>query len=185
RAERSAELTARRFRVEITLASRDMQSWRDELIALESRVAELRESAPRLEAAVREAEQARDDAHDGRAAAEAHRGELAHLVAALREEVQSLRAEIAVSEERHRDAVARRERAEEERRDGQLVGEKLDVERGRAASERQELQTALDARDEELRRRTADELVARERVSAGRSASEHAEGVARAARDEI
>src|SRR3954447_14913151 len=46
RAERYSELTTRRFTVEIALASREMEAWRDELARLEVRVAELREQAP-------------------------------------------------------------------------------------------------------------------------------------------
>src|SRR5258707_1914993 len=60
RAERYAELMARRFTVEIGLARREMQAWTDELKRLDERVTALRESVPRLEEAVATAEQARD-----------------------------------------------------------------------------------------------------------------------------
>jgi len=52
RAERHAELMGRRFSVELTLASREMQAWHEELGMLEGRVAELREFAPTAEADV-------------------------------------------------------------------------------------------------------------------------------------
>src|SRR3954454_5450562 len=41
RADRHAELTARRFNVELTLAGREMEEWRDELARLDARLAEL------------------------------------------------------------------------------------------------------------------------------------------------
>src|SRR5436189_4839626 len=46
RAERHAELTARRFTVEIALAAREMAAWQDELQQLDERVRTLRETAP-------------------------------------------------------------------------------------------------------------------------------------------
>src|ERR687894_1915886 len=46
RAERHAEITSRRFNVELTLAAREMEAWREELARLEVRVAELREQLP-------------------------------------------------------------------------------------------------------------------------------------------
>src|SRR5437763_5477143 len=76
RAERYAELMARRFTVEIGLARREMHAWSEELKRLYARVNELRETVPRLDEAVAAAEQARDAAHGNRAAAEASRGEL-------------------------------------------------------------------------------------------------------------
>ena len=53
RAERHAELTARRFTIEIALAKREMEAWQDELQRLDERVRTLRESAPQAEEAVR------------------------------------------------------------------------------------------------------------------------------------
>src|SRR5204862_5439633 len=76
RAERHAELMARRFTVEIALAAREMATWRDELTRLEARVAELRATIPQSEQLVAEHERARDAAHDARATAEARRSEL-------------------------------------------------------------------------------------------------------------
>src|SRR5213596_1868849 len=52
RAERYAELTARRFTVEIALAAREMRAWQDELRELEERVVTVRQAAPQLEEAV-------------------------------------------------------------------------------------------------------------------------------------
>ena len=95
RAERHSELMARRFTVEIALAAREMDAWREELVRLESRVAELRISVPAGEEAVAAAEAARDTAHGARAAAEARRNELARLVAEQGASTQQLRSEIA------------------------------------------------------------------------------------------
>src|SRR5207237_1691229 len=49
RAERYSELTARRFTIEIAIASREMAAWSDELTRLDTRVRELRETAPDAE----------------------------------------------------------------------------------------------------------------------------------------
>jgi chromosome segregation protein len=46
RSERHTELTTRRFALEVTLVSRDMEAWREELARLEERVAALRAEAP-------------------------------------------------------------------------------------------------------------------------------------------
>src|SRR5687767_10973694 len=43
RAERHAELNTRRFQLDVTLASREMTAWREELVRLEQHVAALRE----------------------------------------------------------------------------------------------------------------------------------------------
>src|ERR671919_1698580 len=73
RAERHVELMARRFVAEITLVSREMDAWQDELTRLASRVAELRETMPAVEAERVTAEHARETAQGTRAAAEAQR----------------------------------------------------------------------------------------------------------------
>ena len=185
RAERHSELTVRRFAVELTLAASDMKAWRDELSSLEMQVVALRDAAPVLERAVRDAEQMRHDAHDNRAAAEARRNELAHLVASIRESVQELRGEIAVSEERNRNAEARRQRAEDERRDGNAVGERLELERARANAERGELQQALELAERALQEHAAHEQTAREQVHTARATLESSEQTLRALRDEM
>ena len=50
RAERHAEIMTRRFTVELSLAAREMEAWREELARLEMRLAELREQLPAAEA---------------------------------------------------------------------------------------------------------------------------------------
>jgi len=60
RAERHAELMSRRFSVELTLASREMQAWHEELQTLEVRVTELRDLVPTADADVSEHEVRRD-----------------------------------------------------------------------------------------------------------------------------
>ena len=52
RAERHAELTARRFQVEISLATREMASWREELVALDDRLVALQQDVPGGEEAI-------------------------------------------------------------------------------------------------------------------------------------
>ena len=82
RAERHAELTARRFDVEITLAARDLEEHREEVGVLEQRVAALREQAPAMAERLGEVERLRESAQANRVAAEAQRTELARMVAA-------------------------------------------------------------------------------------------------------
>src|SRR5258705_12136508 len=103
RAERHAEIMTRRFTVELSLAAREMEAWREELARLETRLAELRGQLPAAEAAALEAEGARDQAHGARAAAGAAREELSPPVSAQREQVQPIRGEMARGEGRPRE----------------------------------------------------------------------------------
>jgi chromosome segregation protein len=185
KAERSAELTSRRFSVELTLASRDMEAWHGELQRLEQQLQSLRDGAPAAMAAVTAAEQERDTAHSNRAAAEGQRGELARLAAAQRESVQQLRGEIAVAEERQRNALLRRQRAEEERREGEAFGVRVEADRDRAASERARLEEELRLAADELASRTTAEEAARAAVAAAKTAVDAAERRTREQRDQL
>jgi chromosome segregation protein len=185
RAERHAELTSRRFSVELTLASREMQAWHTELGALEARVAELREIVPTAEADVREAEVGRDVAHSARAAAEAQRAELARLAATQRESAQRLRGEIAVAEERQRNALMRRQRAEEEQREGEALGERVQADRERAVADRAQLEAEVQQAAEELNRRALAEEQSRRAVAEARTGVESVDRLARESRDQL
>ena len=143
RAEKHVEITRRRFTVEVALAAREMNAWRDELNRLEARVAELRNEVPAAEESVAAAEAARDAAHGTRAAAEARRGELGRLVSEQRDSTQGLRAEIAVAEERQRNAVARRERAEQERHEGDSTVVRVSDELEAAVAHSSQLESEL------------------------------------------
>jgi len=175
RAERYSELTARRFTLEIALAKREMEAWHDELQRLGERVTELRESAPRAEEAVRAAEQARDAAHGTRAAAEAQRTELLRLVSTQREQVQQIRSEMAVAEERQRNALARRQRAEFEANEGEAYGSRVMTDREQAAIERAQFEAQLVAARATLAQRQQEEDATRRNVAAMRAALEEAE----------
>ena len=170
RAERYSELMARRFIVEIGLARREMHSWAEELKRLDARVAELREQVPALEEAVIAAEQARDAAHGNRAAAEASRNELFKLVASQREDVQGIRSEMAVAEERQRNQVARRQRAESEATEGEAIGTRISADRSQAESDRKDHEAQLATAREELARHVATEETTRAAVAEARSA---------------
>ena len=172
RAERHSELMARRFTIEIALAKREMEAWHDELARLGDRVRELRESAPRAEEAVRAAEQARDAAHGTRAAAEAQRTELLRLVSSQREQVSQIRAEMAVAEERQRNALARRQRAELEATEGEAYGSRVSTDRDQAASERSQFEAQLHWARATLVERQSDEDRTRQAVAAMRLAVE-------------
>ncbi|HEY2853544.1 MAG TPA: chromosome segregation protein SMC [Gemmatimonadaceae bacterium] len=183
RAERHAELTQRRFAVELNLAAREMEAWREELEQLELRVGDLRAALPDVENGVGAAEQARDDAHDRRAAAEARRAELLRLVTAQREQVLQIRAEMAVAEERQRNAVARRQRAEAEASEGHAHGQRLADDREQALLERGRLDTALLEAREALQARQRDEERLRADVATARTAVEQAERQQREGQD--
>jgi chromosome segregation protein len=185
RAERHSELMTRRFAVDLTLASRDMASWREELGQLEVRLVELRDAVPQVEERVRQAERARDESHNERAAADANRNELSRQAGAVREAVQALRAEIAVASERHRNAMERRQRAEDERREGTETGSRLDRELAAAAAECAELERILLEAQRESDARAAAETDAREAVRAAREEAEQSERMSRDARDQM
>jgi chromosome segregation protein len=183
RAERHGELTTRRYAVEIEVASREMQSWREELQRLEQRVSELRGRFPDIEGEVLAAEAARDAAHGHRAAAEAQRAELSRLVGEQRHQVQQLRGEIAVAEERQRNSLLRRQRAEAEASQGEDHGNRLAEDRAAAATEKLELEGALRKAEDDLRQRELDEAAARQRVADSRHLLESAEETVRELQD--
>ncbi len=183
RAERHTELTARRFTVELTLAARSMDAWHDELARLHTRVGELRELLPAAEAGTLAAERARDAVQDARAAAEARRNELSRAANAQREQVQNIRAEMAVAEERQRNATARRQRAESEASTGEESGARISLERDAAATEHAEMQSGLERADAELARYQEAENEVRRVVTDVRQQVDHAERELRGLQD--
>ena len=183
RAEKYVELNGRRFTVEIALASREMAAWHGELGVLEKRVGDLRLEAPVAEESVAAAEAARDAAHGSRAAAEGRRAELGRLVNEQRESTQQLRAEIAVAEERQRNAVARRERAEQERREGGSTVERVSEDLERAIAHREQLESELAAATRTFEEQSSREETVRHELAAARAAVESAERAAREMRE--
>ena len=183
RAERHSELMGRRFTIEIALAKREMEAWHDELKRLEDRVHALRESGPQAEQAVAAAEQARDAAHGQRAATEAQRTELLRLVSTQRERVQQIRAEMAVAEERQRNALARRQRAELEANEGEAYGVRISTDREQAAAERASVEEQLRAARETLTQRQRHEDETRQGVAQMRASLEDAERAHRELQD--
>ncbi|MEO5589745.1 MAG: chromosome segregation protein SMC [Gemmatimonadaceae bacterium] len=179
RAERHVELNKRRFTVEIALAAREMDAWRDELASLESRVAELRRETPVWEQRVVSAELARDVAHGTRAAAEAERAELSRLVSEQRESTQQVRAEIAVAQERQRNAIARRERAELEKHQGGSTVERVAEELRSALDSRQQLESDLNQAIEAHHKYLAEEDQVRTALAAARAAVDSADRATR------
>ena len=175
RAERHGELNARRFVVEIALASREMSAWSDELRALDERVRALRGATGDVEGAVAEAERRRDESHGHRAAAEAQRTELLRLVASQRDHVQQIRGEMAVADERHRNAMQRRERAALEATEGEAHGIRLETDREVARRDREKFTRELDAAREALAARQHQEDQARRSVGDARAVVEAAE----------
>jgi chromosome segregation protein len=183
RAERHRELTARRFHVEISLATHEMESWQGDLAALHTKLAELRQAVPQSEAAIGEAELVREHAHGARAAAEASRAELARLAAEQRHATQKLERELAVSEERQRSTLTRRQRAEEEQREGEAFGRRLREDREKAASDRATLTQELAESGEALRQRVIAENASREQVQKVRVSVDQYERQMRELRD--
>jgi chromosome segregation protein len=185
RSERFVELRDRRYLVEIALASREMATWRDELTRLEARVLELKTAVPQTDESVMKHEQARDAAHNARATAEARRAELSQLVTTQREQVQHLRAEIAVAEERQRNALVRRQRAEAEAAQGADRGQQLTMDLTDAGSERARFEEQLAEAQREMDTRRAAEDAGREAVTAARVALETAERALREFQDRV
>ena len=183
RAERHSEITTRRFTVELSLAARSMAAWHEELERLQLRVAELRDQLPAAEAGMVEAEIARDAAQGARAAAEAQRNELARLVSAQREQAQRIRGEMAVAQERQRNATARRQRAESEATAGEETGTRITAERQAAAVELTQVEEALRDADAELAQHQEAENEVRRLVAEARHQVEVAERELRALQD--
>ncbi|MBL0171290.1 MAG: chromosome segregation protein SMC [Gemmatimonadaceae bacterium] len=184
RAERHAELTARRFQVELSLATREMAAWHDELAALEGRLVELSAGVPDADASIHTAESAREVAHSARATAEGSRVELARLAAEQREKSQRLERELAVAEERQRSTMQRRERAEEERRENEAFGRRLRDDRERAATDKSTLERELSDAGEALEQRVAAEQTTREAVQRARAVVDQLERQVRDHRDQ-
>jgi chromosome segregation protein len=185
RAERHAEITARRYAVELTLATREMASWREELAVLEQRVGELRAFVPQSEQRVHDAEEARDAAYNERAAAEAQRNEASRIAAAQQQQVQALHADIAVAEERQRNATERRRRAEAERQEGEAVDGRLSADRARAREDRERLGGELTLSEQAFAEVEIAEETARRAVTTARQAADDADRAARDLRDAI
>ena len=185
RAERHSELMTRRFTIEIALAKREMEAWHEELQRLDARVQTLRETAPQAEEAVVAAEHARDTAHGDRAAAEAKRSELLRLVSSQRERVQQIRGEMAVAEERQRNALARRQRAELEANEGEAYGARVSTDREQAASDRSSCEEQLAIARDKLAQRQREEDETRQAVAARRSALDESERSLREVQDRV
>jgi chromosome segregation protein len=184
RAERHAELMSRRFQVELSLATREMAAWRDELAALDGRLVELSDGVPEADAAIRTAETAREELHGARAAAEARRVELARLAGEQRERTQRRERELAVAEERQRSTVLRRERAEEERRENEAFGRRLREDRERAAADKGTLERELLEAGSALEERVEVEQHTREAVQRARTVVDQLERQVREHRDQ-
>ncbi|HVF39724.1 MAG TPA: chromosome segregation protein SMC [Gemmatimonadaceae bacterium] len=183
RAEKHGELIRRRYVVEIALAAREMDEWREELQRLEQRVQQLRTDVPAMEESVAASEAARDTAHGARAAAEGRRAELARLVAEQRETTQQLRGEIAVAEERQRNALARRERAEQERREGDTTVERVTEDLDRAVAHRKQLESELAVTSDSLKADVAEEEAVRRALAEARGEVDAAERSVRELRE--
>lgn len=183
RAEKHVELNNRRFTVEVAVAAREMQAWHGELGLLETRVGELRIEVPHGEEEVAAAEASRDSSHGLRTAGEASRGELARLVSEQRDSTQQLRAEIAVAEERQRNALSRRERAEQERQEGGSSVQRISEELERGVEHRTQLDEELALAATALTTHAAHEELVRTELAAARAAVDVADRAARELRE--
>ncbi|MCX5767197.1 MAG: AAA family ATPase, partial [Gemmatimonadetes bacterium] len=183
RAERHAEITTRRFAVELTLASKEMAAWHDELIQLDERLDGLRAAAPEAQAGVGAAEGTRDASHAARAAADTARSARALAAAEARESALTLQSEIAVAEERHRNAVDRRQRAEQERSEGAALGERVVAEWETARQDEAQAAETLREAAETLQRQVGSEEEARGGVAVARDGVERADQHVRQLRD--
>jgi len=185
RAERHAEITTRRFAVELTLASKEMAAWHEELTGLEEKLGTSREALPAAQQAVRDAESARDAAHAARAGAESARQERAIVAGSARQAVLELQQQLAVAEERHRNAMSRRDRAAQERAEGAAFGDRVRGEFEAAQQDEQQCALALEAAAVALRDKVESEEQARAAVGAARTAADDADRTVREHRDRV
>ncbi|MFM8602796.1 MAG: chromosome segregation protein SMC [Gemmatimonadota bacterium] len=185
RAERHAEITTRRFAVELTLASREMSAWHEELTGIESRLGGLRDGVPATQEQVRVAEAARDAAHAARAAAETTRQERATVAATARQAVLELQQQLAVAEERHRNALSRRERTVQERDEGVAFGDRMRGEFEAAQADETQCAEALTAASTLLQARMAAEEQSRAGVTAARTAADEADRAVQGLREQV
>ncbi len=185
RAERHSEITTRRFAVELTLASREMSAWQTELGDLDGRLAGLRDALPARQRSVRDAEGARDASHAARAAAETIRHERAAVAATARQAVLELQQELAVAEERHRNALTRRERAAQERAEGAAFGDRVRTEFETAQQEEAQCATALETAATALREKVGAEEESRRAVGSARESADQADRAVRELRDNV
>ena len=185
RAERHAEITTRRFAVELTLASREMSAWHEELAGIESRLGDLRDGVPATQEQVRVAEAARDAAHAARAAAETTRQERATVAATARQAVLELQQQLAVAEERHRNALSRRERTVQERDEGVAFGDRMRGEFEAAQADETQCAEALTAASAVLQERMAAEEQSRAGVTAARTAADEADRAVQGLREQV
>ena len=185
KAERNVELTSRRFAVDVTLAARELESWADELMQLQTRLADLRDAVPAAAEHAETAARDREAAQRARAAAEGMRAELARMALAQREQANQVERELRVAEERQRNAMSRRERADAELQDGEALGQRVIAEREDAETERLRLQTELAAAVTLLAERAGVEEESRRSVSVARQQVEAAERTLRDARDQV
>jgi chromosome segregation protein len=183
KAERHAELTTRRLAVEVALASHDLSSAEAELQSLTERLTDLQTRIPVAQHAVEDAERQREAASAARSAAEARRAELARLVADQRRGVAELQGEVGVAEERQRNAITRRQRAEDERQEGVTLGERVRGERELADTERRDADAELTRVTGEVEIAAGAEEAARAAVAVARQAVEAVEREARELRD--
>ncbi len=110
---------------------------------------------------------------------------MSRLVSDQRESTQALRGEIAVAEERLRNATSRRERAEEERREGDAIAGRVSGELERASTELAQLSAALQAADEALGAHAKREEEVRAALSTARFNLEQSERTLREQREEL
>jgi len=185
RAERYAEITTRRFDVELTLASREMSAWHEELMGIESRLGALRDGVPATQEQVRVAEAARDAAHAARAASETTRQERATIAATARQAVLELQQQLAVAEERHRNALSRRERTVQERDEGVAFGDRMRGEFEAAQADETQCAEALTAAATLLQERMAAEEQSRAGVTAARTAADEADRAVQGVREQV
>ena len=168
RAERHDEIMTRRFAVDLTLASREMSAWHDELAQLDERVVSLRARLPEAHNTQATAERDREGAYAARGDAEQTRGDRTRGAADYRESAMTLQGQIAVAEERHRNALERLGRAEQERSEGMAHGARVVADFEAAQSEEQALDAALRESGAERQRAVGEEEASRGTVAHSR-----------------
>ena len=169
RAERHAEMTARRYVLVAALARSDVAAIDAALRQIEDRRAALAAELPAARTTLAGRDRERHAAVEARAGAEARRTEVERRVAEDRVAVTTLEGDLALAAERLANATARRERALAEGAEAASSAARSGREREAAAAERAAAERDREMVQRELAARQAAEQAARDALAAQRA----------------
>ncbi|MBI4541508.1 MAG: AAA family ATPase [Gemmatimonadetes bacterium] len=169
KAERHAELVARRYQLAAALARIDAAAIDDALLLVNERRGALAALLPATREALAAGERERQLAVETRAGAEAQRAEVDRRVGEAKLSAATLEGDIALAAERSTNAAARRQHALAERAESQAAALRAEREREAAAAERHAAERDRESVQRELELRVRAEDAAREALAAKRA----------------